>query len=65
VTVADAKLRSASKPDAKLFIIDNMNDVLQESEADIQKNMAKYWNPDLPLKSSLVDGMINFIFTIK
>ena len=65
VTVDDAKMLSASKPDAKLLLIDAMNHVLKESDTDIQKNMATYNKPDLPLKPGLVDGMVNFILAEK
>ena len=61
VTMNDAKLLSASKPDAKLIIIENMNHVLKESGNDNQKNLATYTNPDIPLKAGLVDDMVNFI----
>ncbi len=61
VPVEDAKLLSEAKPDAKLAIIENMNHVLKESDADVQKNMATYRNPDLPLKAGLVDGIVDFI----
>ncbi len=65
VTVNDARLLAAAKPDAQLLIIDNMNHVLKESDSDVQKNMATYMNPDLPLKSGLVEGIIKFINTKK
>jgi uncharacterized protein len=61
VTVNDARLLSASKPDAKLLIIDKMNHVLKESDADVQKNTATYNKPDLPLKPALVDAIVDFI----
>jgi len=61
VTVNDSKLLSAAKPNAKLLIIENMNHVLKESDSDIQKNMATYRNPDLPLKTGLTDDIVNFI----
>lgn len=61
VTVGNAKLLSAAKPDAKLLIIDNMNHVLKEAEADVQKNMATYQNSALPLKAGLTEGIIQFI----
>lgn len=61
VTVGDAKLLSAAKPDATLLIMDNMNHVLKEAEADVQKNMATYQNPALPLKAGLTEGIIQFI----
>ncbi len=65
VTIDDAKLLSISKPDSKLIIIDNMNHVLKESDSDIQKNMATYRNPDLPLKGELTTDIVNFIKAIK
>jgi alpha-beta hydrolase superfamily lysophospholipase len=65
VTVDDAKMLSASKPDAKLLIIENMNHVLKESDSDIQNNLATYKNVNLPLKSGLVDEIVNFILTQK
>jgi hypothetical protein len=65
VTVDDAKLLSASKPDAKLLIIDKMNHILKESVADTQLNMATYRNPALPLKSGLVGPIVDFIMNKK
>lgn len=61
VTVNDSKLLASVKPDADLLILENMNHVLKESEADIQKNMATYSNPNLPLKTGLTDEIANFI----
>jgi len=61
VTVDNAKMLSASKPDAELLLIDSMNHILKESDTDIQRNMATYNKPDLPLKTGLVD----FILTKK
>ncbi len=61
VPVEDAKLLSAAKPDAKLVIIENMNHILKESEADMQVNMATYTNPDLPLKPELLDSILHFV----
>ncbi len=65
VTVEDAELLWAAKPDSKLIIMDNMNHVLKESESDVQKNLATYSNPNLPLKSGLTDEIVNFIKTEK
>lgn len=61
VSVEDAKLLSASKTDARLIIIENMNHIMKESDSDRQKNMATYSNPELPLKSGLTDEMVKFI----
>ncbi len=63
VTVNDAKMLSMSIPDAKLLIIDNMNHILKESDKDIQRNLATYKNPDLPIMSGLIDEIIKFILT--
>lgn len=65
VTVDDAKLLAAARPDAKLLIIDHMNHVLKESDANVTNNMATYKNPALPLKSGLVDDIVKFIKTQK
>lgn len=63
ISVDDAKLLSEAKPDAKLVIINNMNHVLKESDSDIKNNIATYGNPNLPLKSELVEEIVNFIKT--
>lgn len=61
VTVNDSKLLSTANTNAKLLIIENMNHVLKESDSDIQKNMATYNNPDLPLMEGLAEDIVNFI----
>jgi hypothetical protein len=38
-----------------------MNHVLKEADSDPQKNMATYYNPELPLKSGLVDEIVKFV----
>lgn len=63
VTVNDAKLLSEAKPEAKLVIIKNMNHVLKESSSDVQENSATYRNPELPLKSELIDNIFKFVRT--
>lgn len=63
VSENDAKLLATAKPQAKLLIINKMNHILKESEADIQQNMATYQNPDLPLISGLVNKIVEFIKT--
>lgn len=65
VTVEDAKLLAAAKPGAKLSIIDKMNHVMKECDNDEQRNMATYKNPDLPLKTGLMEVLVNFIKTVK
>lgn len=61
VPVDNAYLLLSSRPESKLLIIENMNHIMKESESDQQKNFATYNNPDLPLKSGLVDEIILFM----
>ncbi len=42
-----------------------MNHVLKEADNDVQKNMATYNDPDLPLKTGLVDCIVDFVKTEK
>lgn len=65
VTLNDAGLLSAAKPDAKLVIIENMNHVLKECDSDVQKNMETYKNQTLPLKPGLIEEIVGFIKSIK
>ncbi|SHF19898.1 hypothetical protein SAMN05444274_10415 [Mariniphaga anaerophila] len=65
VSEEDAKLLSASKPDAELLIVENMNHVLKEAGEEIQQNMATYRNPDLPLKPGLAEEIVSFIKMLK
>jgi pimeloyl-ACP methyl ester carboxylesterase len=61
VSVEDAMLLKNAKPDAKLLLIENMNHIMKESEADRQKNIATYSNPELPLKEGLTKDLVTFI----
>lgn len=65
VTVEDAKLLAAAKPDAKLLIVDGMNHVLRAAPADPASNSATYRNPSLPLKPELMPAFVDFVRTIK
>jgi len=61
VTVDDGRLLSNANPKAKLLIIERMNHVLKESDANAQQNMATYRNPALPLKPELVNAIVEFV----
>jgi pimeloyl-ACP methyl ester carboxylesterase len=61
VSVSDAdKLASANKKSQKQ-IVDGMNHIFKESEADRQKNMQTYSMPDLPLKKELLESIVKFV----
>lgn len=61
VSMEDAKLLSAAKPDAKLLIIEKMNHILRTAEADRQANLATYTDATLPLADGLVNGIVGFV----
>jgi uncharacterized protein len=61
VSVDDARRLSTAKPDAKLVIIDGMNHIFKNAEADRMKNIETYTNPDLPLSEKLVSAIASFI----
>ena len=61
VSVSDAdKLALANKKSQKQ-IIEGMNHILKEAEADRQKNIQTYSIPDLPLKKELMEVIVKFI----
>lgn len=62
VTTSDAELLSKANPAAKLLIIENMNHVLKEADADIPRNMSTYQNPELPIKKGLVQEIVGYFF---
>ncbi len=61
VSVEDAKLLSAAKPDAKLLLIEKMNHILRTSEADRTANLATYNKAELPLADGFVKSITDFI----
>lgn len=61
VSVNDAQLLSAAKPDAECIIINNMNHVLKKSSSDLKENMETYAKPELSLMKGLTKDIISFI----
>ncbi|WP_372754204.1 alpha/beta hydrolase [Mariniflexile sp.] len=61
VSIEDAEMLSNSNKNAQIVIIENMNHVLKEVEADIAKNIATYKNPKLPLAELLIPSIAGFI----
>ena len=61
VSVEDAKYLQVAKPDAKLVIIEGMNHVLKNAEADRMKNIQAYNLPDLPVNTTLIDAISSFV----
>jgi hypothetical protein len=61
VSVDDAKALKEANPAATLVLIDSMSHILKEGSADQQKNMATYFQPDLPLKPELISNIVGFV----
>ena len=61
VGVGDAELLQAAKPDAELALIDGMNHVLRIVPNDIERQLASYKDPQLPLASELSTRILRFI----
>lgn len=65
VSVDDAKLLAAALPSAKLVLVDGMNHILKQADADFQKNIATYNMPALPLKPELAAQLQSSIRQLK
>jgi pimeloyl-ACP methyl ester carboxylesterase len=61
VGVGDAELLHAAKPDAELALIDGMNHVLRIVPNDIERQLASYKDPQLPLASEFSTRILRFI----
>jgi len=62
VSVADARALAAAQPKAKLMLVAQMNHVLKDVAAeDRASNLATYGNSDLPIDTSLVNGIAAFV----
>lgn len=61
VTVADARLLAAARPEAKLVIVPGMNHVLKTAPTDRAGNAATYADPKRPLAPGLMDPIIQFV----
>lgn len=61
VSVDDAKKLKSANPSSKMFLIEGMNHIFKNVEADRTKNIQTYSQPDLPVNSELVEIISNFI----
>jgi len=61
VKVADAELLAKAGSKATLKIIDRMNHVLKQSEADQKQNLATYIEPTIPVVPELITSVVSFI----
>jgi hypothetical protein len=61
VGVEHAQMLAAAKPGSTLKIIEGMNHVLKQAEADRNKNMGTYMNPELPLSDGVLEAIVAFL----
>jgi len=61
VGVEHAERLLAASTNGQLVIIDRMNHVLKDAEANRNENLKTYYNPDLPLSTELVPAIVDFI----
>ena len=61
----DAQTLAAAAPSATLVLVEGMNHILKEAEADFQKNVATYNDPALPLKPELAAHLQGFFKQFK
>jgi pimeloyl-ACP methyl ester carboxylesterase len=65
VTVDDAKMLSAAKPDARLVIVEGMNHVLKSVSGPIQVQLPTYSNPDLTIPQQIVSESASFVKSLR
>ncbi|HEY2071399.1 MAG TPA: alpha/beta fold hydrolase [Rhizomicrobium sp.] len=61
VSVSDAKLLAAARPDAKLIILPGVNHVLKVAPGDRAGNIATYNDMSLPLAPGISDTVADFV----
>ncbi len=61
VSVADAKLLAAARPDARLVVLPGVNHILKSAPSDRAANIATYNDPSLPLAPGVVDTVADFM----
>ncbi len=61
VSISDAQKLATAAKNAQIEIIDGMNHVLKDAPIDRQQNMQTYTNPTLPLSTTLIKIISEFI----
>ena len=65
VTVEDARLLAAAKPDATLLVVAGMNHVLKLVPPDVTTQIRSYSDPSLPIAAELVDSIARFVMRVR
>jgi uncharacterized protein len=61
VSVQDARLLAAARPDAKLVILPGMNHVLKTAPSERAGNLAAYADPNRPLAPGVMPAIVAFV----
>jgi uncharacterized protein len=61
VTVEDARLLADAAQRSRLVVVERMNHILKQVEADMQQQMSSYSDPSLPLATELVRAIVDFL----
>jgi len=61
VSIDDANRLETAKPDAKLVLIEGMNHIFKNADADRMKNFQTYNQPDLQINKELGEKIADFI----
>lgn len=65
VSVADARLLAAARPDARLVLLPGVNHILKTAPTDRAGNIATYSDPSLPLAPSVMPPILDFLAHVK
>jgi fermentation-respiration switch protein FrsA (DUF1100 family) len=61
IGVGDAEKLAAAHQGAELAVIDGMNHILKDVSGDMQRQIASYGDPKLPVVQELVDRIVDYI----
>ena len=61
VSVTDARILAAARPDGKLVIVHGMNHILKDAPTDRAGNLATYADPNLPLAPQVIPAIAGFV----
>jgi alpha/beta superfamily hydrolase len=61
VSVEDAKRLQAAKPSSKMVVVEGMNHIFKNADADRMKNFETYTQPELPVNTELIKAISSFI----
>lgn len=61
VKTEESEILKEAHPEAKKVILEKMNHILKVAEAERQKNIQTYFDPELPLHDQLIESIVSFL----